>query len=364
MSNDLLTELYDKYSKCTNREEAIVLGKKILELNPHDYGIKLELLFIEYGDEDLLNNIPEIEQIKEDYIDYLNSTDVNFKNNYPKNKIDFENYIQLYKVIYNLALLYLKNCDFNKAEKEISWMLNNDTQDHLEMKNILASVYFSTDNLVKLNQLITAYKNSSLIIDFYDYYINDLKNKNYKKFYNKLFIRNPYLSFILYGLTGDEDFSKYDLSKYQIGCMDEALISFDNILSTLDKKHADILLKDITSSQGFYIELGDYFNNVELLILMTMGGLADINGVTSSKKADYIALFSTGIKSADFKMYNVPDPVRLFDEKEINDAFNKINKYGLFVEENGNITLTRQGHYFCRCITILIATTPKDDLNK
>lgn len=360
MSEQLLNELYDRYSKCENREESIALAKKIIELNPHDYGVKLELIFIETKDEDLINYIPDVEQIKKDNIEYLMSVDKEFNQNYPKNKIDFEKYIQLYKVIYNLALLYLKKKDYSNAEKEISWILNNDIKDHLEMKNLLAGVYFSTDNLEKLNQLIKAYRKSSLIIDFYDYYINDLKQGNYKKFYADLFNRNPYLTFVLYGLTENEDFSKYDLSKYQIGCMDEALISFDNILSTLDQEHADILLKDITSSHGFYIEPSDYFNEIELLIMMILGGLADISGVTTSKKADYIALFSTGVKSDDFKKYNIPDSARLFSEQEIKDGFSRINKFGIFVEEKGNITLTRQGHYFCRCITTMIAKNPEN----
>ncbi len=349
-----LSDLYKQYGSCKDVEKAIDLAHQILDINPNDYGIKLELMFIEKGVENYKDCLPELEQLYKEYIDYLKVNDPSFKEKYAKNKVDIETYITLYKIEFNLLSLYLELNDFEKAEKEACWLLNNDYSDQLGIKDYLAGIYYCLDKKDKLNQLINAYKGKSLVIDFYDLYTNLFLNDKANEFYINLFRINPYFTMILYGFTKDEDFSAYDMNDIRKGNMQEALDSFDKILKCLNDSKRQELISSIVDANRT-LKPFDLFSRFELLFMLVLGGLADINHVTSIKKDEIVSYFVTGLMSQQMKEFKLPEMDKLFSEDQVNAGLANLANIGIFFFKDGYINLTRQGHYLCRSITTIIA---------
>lgn len=350
-----LSDLYKKYASITNIDQAIEVANQILEINPADYGIKLELIILKTGLSNYKNALNDVIDLKNEYIEFLKTNDSSFENKYLKNKIDYESYFDLYKITFNSMCLYIENQKFEEAEKEACWMLNNDYSDNVGVKNYLATIYFQLNKLDKLNQLINAYKGKSLVIDFYDYYLNLFLQNNADEFFIQLFKRNPYLALIIYGFTKEEDFNAYNMNNIKKGNMQEALNSFESILKGLDKQK-QLELLDSFSKKDRKIRLDKLFTHFELIFILILGGLADLNHVTSIKEDELVGYFQTGIKTQEMKEYKMPSLDCLFTKKEIDKGIEKLIEMGVIFIKDDYINLTRQGHYLCLGITTIIAT--------
>ena len=273
-----LFDLYFSFETETNRDKALELGKKILEIEPNDLDVKSRLLnFTCSTPSEFIRKSLELESETHDEFlkyndlseDYLTKEEDNFL----YMKIENRGYIRL---LDQIGEAYFEEKKFDEAEKYLNFVLNTNPEDDLGVIKKIACIYLSRHNEEKLRKLALKFPENNEIeaclalIEYFEKSKDLLKYPTCdvcKTLFNKLININIYLAFFtIHSLYLSEDVLNElnYTSYYSKRSIEEGFLLYRDIYASLSNEDLNQLIKD--SEEGnFETSVLSYFIDEDLL---------------------------------------------------------------------------------------------------
>lgn len=273
-----LFDLYFSFETETNRDKALELGKKILEIEPSDLDVKSRLLnFTCSTPSEFIQKSLELE--KEVHEVFLKNNDLNEdfmskdEDNFLYMKIENRGYIRL---LDQIGEAYFEEKKFNEAEKYLNFVLNTNPEDDLGVIKKIACIYLSGHNEEKLRKLAIKFPENDEIevcLALIEYFDNSKDLPKYptdevcKTLFSKLVSINIYLAFfVIHSLyLSDEVLNELNYtSYYSKKSIEEGFLLYRDIYAALSDEDLKQLIKD--SEEGnFETSVLAYFIDEDLL---------------------------------------------------------------------------------------------------